>query len=233
MCLEGPEEADEASPQLPPNGLARWQVGTQAHGGPDALYRLECQPSEDLPAAFIHLVKFFLKRTSPTELYEPMHQSVQCNINQNQKALLTTFASPFRMYVPLSKDNDRYLVIFCRCQNDSDTWAVGSGPACLAYHGALISRVCNGGQWQQWLMEVQYYTLNLTSRSDYVSEASLLQYKLDGVLAALTIVHLLVEPHPISPFVIYAASVTGCRELRKSVRQLIGLIPDCETRQLV
>ena len=120
-----------------------------------------------------------------------------------------------------------------RRQNENDAWAGGSGPAHLAYHGALISRVLDGKRWQQWLTEAQYYTLNLSSHSDYVSEDSLLQYKIDGVLAALTIVHLLVEPHPISPFVIYAASVTGRRELRKSVRQLIGLIPDRDTRQLV
>lgn len=104
MCLDGPDEGNEVPPQLPHNGLALWRVSTQACGGASvASYKLKCRPSEDLPAAFIRLVKFFLKRKSSTELYEPIHQSVECNIKNNQAALLTTWVSPFKMYIPLSK----------------------------------------------------------------------------------------------------------------------------------
>jgi hypothetical protein len=114
--------------------------------------------------------------------------------------------------------------------NGAEKWAVGSGPARMAYHGALISRVHSSAQWHQ---HGDSYMLNLTAGSDYVSDASLLKYKLDGVLAALTIIHLLVELYPISPFVILTACVPGGRELREIGHQLIGLIPDRKSRQLV
>jgi hypothetical protein len=104
LHLEGPD-ADEAPLQLRHSKLVIWQIRTKGRKDHIGIYELQCQPSEDLLAAFIHLVEFFLESTSSTKCYQPSLPSVKCNI-RNKMAILTTRVSPFRMYVPLSKVNN-------------------------------------------------------------------------------------------------------------------------------
>ncbi|KAF8649576.1 hypothetical protein AX14_008662 [Amanita brunnescens Koide BX004] len=134
---------------------------------------------------------------------------------EHKASLLTNLGSPFRIR-----------------QNTSDTWTAGSGPARIAYHGALNLRVRNVNRWTL-VGEGPYHTLNLSTGSNYVSDADLLQYKLDGALAALTVFHLLAEPHPINPFLLYATCVQNGQALRENIRPFIGMIFDPMTRQLV
>ena len=75
--------------------------------------------------------------------------------------------------------------------------------------------------------------LNLSTGSNYVSDADLLQYKLDGALAALTVFHLLAEPHPINPFLLYATCMQNGQVLRENIHPFIGMIFDPMTWQLV
>jgi hypothetical protein len=78
-----------------------------------------------------------------------------------------------------------------------------------------------------------YYTLNLSTDSQLVSLSSLVEYELDGALAALSIAHLVIEPCPVSPFLIYTACFTDAACLLKSQQHLLALVPDHQTRLVV
>jgi hypothetical protein len=81
---------------------------------------------------------------------------------------------------------------------------MGNGPAALAYQEALSTRVKNSQRWNM-VGDGTYYTLDLSLSSDYVRSDTLQEYTLDGVLTALLIIHLLIEPSPVSPLLLYAA----------------------------
>jgi hypothetical protein len=78
-----------------------------------------------------------------------------------------------------------------------------------------------------------YYSLNLSTKSQLVSSSSLEEFQLDGVVAALAIFHLLVEPCPISPFLIYTACFTDATCLIKKPDYILAMIPDRQTHALV
>ena len=78
-----------------------------------------------------------------------------------------------------------------------------------------------------------YHTLNLGTSSQLVSASSLEEFQLDGVVAALAMYHLLVEPCPISPFLIYAACFTDATCLMENTDYILAMIPDNDTRGLV
>ncbi|KAK2466619.1 hypothetical protein APHAL10511_000877 [Amanita phalloides] len=77
--------------------------------------------------------------------------------------------------------------------------------------------------------EGTYYTLNLSTDSLLVSSSLLDEYRLNGVLAALALIHLLVQPNPISPFLLYAACFSNTTCLDRNSEHLLALIPDKQT----
>ncbi|KAM6490199.1 hypothetical protein JOM56_000838 [Amanita muscaria] len=189
--------------------LTGWQARVR-EGHRLADYTIQA-PSEDLPQAFIHLLKALMTGTAP-RAYRPESPLVFCTIRE-KVALLTAIISPFRT-------------------GRSVNAGMGLGPARSTYHGALQARVTSGNRWNI-MGDGTYYTLNLSTDSQLVSSSSLMEYQLDGALAALSIVHLVVEPCPISPFLIYTACFTGATCLLKSQQHLLALVPDRQTRSVV
>ncbi|KAM6492157.1 hypothetical protein JOM56_011881 [Amanita muscaria] len=189
--------------------LTGWQARVR-EGHRMADYTIQA-PSEHLPQAFIHLLKALMTGTAP-RAYRPESPLVFCTIRE-KVALLTAIISPFRT-------------------GRSVNAGMGLGPARSTYHGALQARVTSGNRWNI-MGDGTYYTLNLSTDSQLVSSSSLMEYQLDGALAALSIVHLVVEPCPISPFLIYTACFTGATCLLKSQQHLLALVPDRQTRSVV
>lgn len=111
---------------------------------------------------------------------------------------------------------------------------------------------------QRWLPihDGFYHSLNLSIQGDLVSEDSLLEYQVDGILTALIMVHVLAEPSPVSPFLVYAALFPTPQQLENSKYEdyttpraidflarseyddytrehLLAMIPDKKTRRTV
>jgi hypothetical protein len=110
--------------------------------------------------------------------------------------------------------------------------AVGDGPARLAYQGALEARLKDHQRWNM-IGNGTYYTLNFSVPTDFVDPSLVREYKIDGALTALLLIHLLVEPAPISPFLIYAASVSTWAMEDLPLNYLLSWIPDEDTRNLI
>ena len=111
--------------------------------------------------------------------------------------------------------------------------AAGNGLAQAVFNQALGNRV-NEGRWNQ--MDETYRTLKLLTLPGLESQALLREYKVDGALTALSLMHLLLEPYPISPFLVYAAFSPG--PARGSygdykLAHLLQMIPDKTKRQQV
>lgn len=117
--------------------------------------------------------------------------------------------------------------------------AVGNGPAQAVYKAALALRV----QQKRWNeIHGTYQTIKLSLLPGLESRASLAEYRVDGALTALSLIHLLLEPAPISPFLVYAAFSPGpeCLDFlaRESYRDyklahLLQMIPDKGKRKVV
>ncbi|KAF8716483.1 hypothetical protein AX14_012315 [Amanita brunnescens Koide BX004] len=110
--------------------------------------------------------------------------------------------------------------------------AVGNGPVQAVYKAALALRV----QQKRWNeIHGTYQTIKLSLLPGLESRASLAEYRVDGALTALLLIHLLLEPAPISPFLVYTAFSPGpeCLDflVRESCRDyklahLLQMIPD-------
>ncbi|KIL54087.1 hypothetical protein M378DRAFT_182667, partial [Amanita muscaria Koide BX008] len=190
--------------------LHSWQKRTQDKGHGDSDYSLNAASSQ-LPAAFIHLVRSLMMGTT-AHRYQPESTQVQCYIH-DKAALLTAQISPFGTGL-------------------SNNAAVGNGPARSTYHGALEARVKDSNRWNT-IGDGTYHTLNLSTESDLVAASSLIEYQVDGALIALAMVHLISEPCPISPFLIYAASFKDASCLRRSPEHVLSLTPDRQTRRVL
>lgn len=92
---------------------------------------------------------------------------------------------------------------------------MGDGPAQSVYTGVLGKRIKESGRWLP-IHDGFYRTLNLSLQGDLVSADTLIEYEVDGILTALVLVHVLAEPSPVSPFLVYAALFKAPRELENS-----------------
>ena len=117
--------------------------------------------------------------------------------------------------------------------------AAGNGPAQAVFNQALGNRV-NEGRWNQ--TDETYRTLKLLTLPGLESQALLREYKVDGALTTLSLMHLLLEPYPISPFLVYAAFSPGPECLNflahgsysdYKLAHLLQMIPDKTKRQQV
>ncbi|KAK2463499.1 hypothetical protein APHAL10511_004585 [Amanita phalloides] len=141
---------------------------------------------------------------------------IDCNI-QDKAALLTAQFSPFG------------IVEF---QAGAQIHAFGEAPAHYTYHGAIAAHINDSKHWNI-MGDGTYYMLNLSTDSSLVSSSSLDKYHLDRALAALALIHLLVEPYPISPFLLYAACFSDATCLTQNPDHLIALVPDKQVQHLI
>jgi hypothetical protein len=110
--------------------------------------------------------------------------------------------------------------------------SIGDGPARMAYQGALIAQIKDSKHWN-FVGNARYYTLDFSIPSEYTTTAPLIEYKTDGALTALLLIHLLVEPIPVSPFLIYAAASHYWLLQDLPLDFLMAMIPDHATRQVI
>jgi hypothetical protein len=110
--------------------------------------------------------------------------------------------------------------------------ASGNGPMALAYQEALLARVKNSPRWNM-VGDGSYYTLDLSLSSDFVRPDTLQEYTLDGILTALLVIHLLIEPSPVSPLLLYAATCdpVDWSMTNLPLEYLLAWTPDSKTRE--
>jgi hypothetical protein len=117
---------------------------------------------------------------------------------------------------------------------------VGDGPAQSVFQGALDIRLEDKERWLPFHSNI-YRSLNFSHPPDLVPKGYALDFKVDGSLTALVMVQLLLEPHPINPFLVYAAFFDDYMCLDFLLRpyqeykpeHLLGMIPDHQTRKTV
>lgn len=97
----------------------------------------------------------------------------------------------------------------------------------------------NSGRWLPINGDF-YRTLNFYPPPALVREDSLIDFEIDGVMTAMVMVQLLVEPYPVNPFLVYAALFPGPESLKFLLdppiedddykhEYLCAMIPDKET----
>lgn len=134
-----------------------------------------------------------------------------------------------------------YPILFSpTCRGKGSNRAIGDGPAQGVYQRALEMRI-NSGRW----LDINggfYRTLNFCPKPALVRRDSLLDFEIDGVITAMVMAQLLVEPYPVNPFLVYAAFFPGRESLEFLLDPLVeddedykrdylhAMIPDRETR---
>ncbi|KAF8325297.1 hypothetical protein F5887DRAFT_926200 [Amanita rubescens] len=81
--------------------------------------------------------------------------------------------------------------------------ANGDGPAQSIYQGALTMRLNDSKRWVSF--QGTYSSLNFGHPPGLHPTRGKVEFQVDGSLTALVMIQLLVEPHPINPFLVYAA----------------------------
>jgi len=88
-----------------------------------------------------------------------------------------------------------------------------------------------------------YRTLNFTPKPTHVCTDSLVEFEIDGIMTAMVMVQLLVEPYPVNPFLVYAALLPKGPECLEFLMDppspdedykreyLFAMIPDKDTRK--
>lgn len=117
---------------------------------------------------------------------------------------------------------------------------MGDGPSRSVYQGALEIRLKDIGRWQE-IQGGAYRSLDMTLPANLLRPTTRLDFQTDGVLTALVMVQLLLEPYPVNPFLVYAAFFDNdlCLDFFLQPYQdylpehLLAMILDKETRDLV
>jgi hypothetical protein len=118
--------------------------------------------------------------------------------------------------------------------------SLGDGPSQSIYQGALDLRVNGEVRWIG-IQGGSYRTLDMSLPPNLVLPDAYLDFKTDGVMTALVMVQLLLEPYPVNPFLVYAAFFENdsCLDFLTRPYQdylpdhLLAMIHDKQTRDLV
>jgi hypothetical protein len=109
---------------------------------------------------------------------------------------------------------------------------IGNGPARLIFRLALQSRIQTQSRWNPtW--GSSYYTLVLCPVGDFTPEETLIEYEVDGALAALMMLHLAVEPYPVSPLLLLATCYPSGSHMGRDTRFYESIIPDEGANKMV
>jgi len=120
-------------------------------------------------------------------------------------------------------DSNLALVSISEGQEDLPT--TGIGPVREVFDAALSLRANDG---KRWCMSTTggYHTIMLCANPALEDESVALEYKIDGMLAALYLITVGVGPDPISPFVLLAASANEIGSMVLPQEYIMGMIPD-------
>lgn len=127
-----------------------------------------------------------------------------------------------------------------RFRGTSEIPSLGDGPSQSIHQGALDLRVNGNDRWV-YSQNGAYRTLDMSLPPNLIRPPAYIDYETDGVLTALVMVQLLLEPYPVNPFLVYAAFFEddSCFDFLAHPYQhylpehLLAMIPDKETRDLV
>jgi hypothetical protein len=73
--------------------------------------------------------------------------------------------------------------------------------------------------------------MNLHPCGDMSTDESLIEYEVDGALAALMMIHLAVEPYPLSPLLVLACCYPSADLMGRDPTFYESIIPDCQTNE--
>ncbi|KAF8318314.1 hypothetical protein F5887DRAFT_1073440 [Amanita rubescens] len=211
--------ADKGEVQLPRlDDIRVWQLHIRSQSI-HQVFRLGAPSIELASPAFVHLVKSLISGTAPYQ-YEPEDpEQITCNI-RNSSALLSSLR-PF--FIGKNKIP-----------------ALGDGPSQSVHQGALDLRVKGDNRWVPF-QGGAYRTLDMSLPPNLIRAPAYIDYETDGVLMALVMVQLLLEPYPVNPFLVYAAFFQddSCFDFLLRPYQdylpehLLAMLPDKETHDLV
>ncbi|KAM6497898.1 hypothetical protein JOM56_005846 [Amanita muscaria] len=115
-----------------------------------------------------------------------------------------------------------------RIQGNQQEGSTGIGPIREVYDTALSLRIKDEKRWSASTTG-GYHTVNLCSNPAMEDRSLALEYKVDGMMFALYLITVGVGPDPISPFVLYAASVDDIESMQLPKDYALGMVPDDST----